>query len=88
MKRIASLIALIALFLLPAAQAQPTQEELEAARVTLDGRCALGESRACVLLGRMYRTGTGVEADLARAHELFNLSCASDPSLCGDLGAL
>jgi hypothetical protein len=38
MKRIASLIALLALFLLPAAQAQPTQEELEAARVTLDGR--------------------------------------------------
>src|SRR5687768_15381088 len=38
-------------------------------------RCAKGDQRACVELGRAYERGLGVELDLERALELYRTAC-------------
>jgi TPR repeat protein len=43
----------------------------------LDSACSAKHPLACALLGRVYRTGSRVEADLSRAREFFTLSCAA-----------
>ncbi len=65
----------------PAARAVLTDAD------ALEVSCEAGSFSDCTKLGRLYKQGEGVEADLARAVELFSLACTgNDARGCTALG--
>ena len=53
----------------------PVEKDVEEALVVLTYACDLGNGLGCANLGAAYASGVGVEVDLEKARELFEVAC-------------